>query len=121
MSTTEEANQKQEEKKELTPDPTDKDKSNMKISLIPRVLINKSPKNEQSDDLMENDPKKETMIPLPEKEEEKVNEIQTKTPTGDIHEPLVNEVENKMEIEPEEKKEETPEDKKETHEKKRRK
>ena len=118
MSTTEEANQKQEEKKELTPDPTDKDKSNMKISLIPRVLINKSPKNEQSDDLMENDPKKETMIPLPEKEEEKVNEIQTKTPTGDIHEPLVNEVENKMEIEPEEKKEETPEDKKETHEKK---
>ena len=50
----------------------------MKISLIPRVLINKSPKNEQSDDLMENDPKKETMIPLPEKEKKNKVKIYNK-------------------------------------------
>ena len=112
MSTTEEANQNQEEKKELTPEPTDKDKSNMKIALIPRVLINKSPKNEQSNELMESERKKENMIPIPEKEEEKVNEVQPKPQEGDIHEPLVNEEENKMEIEPEEKKEETQEEKK---------
>ena len=118
MSTTEEANQKQEEKKELTPEPTDKDKSNMKIALIPRVLINKSPKNEQSNELMESERKKENMIPIPEKEEEKVNEVQPKPQEGDIHEPLVNEEENKMEIEPEEKKEETQEEKKEIQEKK---
>ena len=99
MSTNEEANQKQEEKKELTPDPTDKDKTNMKIALIPRVLIRNSPKNDQSNDPIENDPKKDSMTPLPEKEEEKVNEITPKPPENEMHEPQANEEENKMEIE----------------------
>ena len=118
MSTNEEANQKQEEKKELTPDPTDKDKINMKIALIPRVLIRNSPKNDQSNDPIENDPKKDSMTPLPEKEEEKVNEITPKPPENEMHEPQANEEENKMEIEPEEKKEEPQEEKKENPEKK---
>ena len=99
MSTNEEANQKQEEKKELTPDPTDKDKINMKIALIPRVLIRNSPKNDQSNDPMENEAKKDSMTPLPEKEEEKVNEITPKPPENEMHEPQANEEENKMEIE----------------------
>ena len=106
MSTAEEIQSKQEEKKELTPDPSDKDKSNMKISLIPRVLINKSPNHDQSNELGDNDPKKESNI----KEEEKINEVHQKTPEG---EPCVNEEDqHKMEIEPEEKKEEEKEEKK---------
>ena len=112
MSTAEEIQQKQEEKKELTPDPSDKDKSNMKISLIPRVLINKSPNNDQSNEVGENDQKKESNI----KEEEKINEVHQKTPEG---EPCVNEEEqHKMEIEPEEKKEVEKEEKKDSTEKK---
>ena len=112
MSTAEEIQQKQEEKKELTPDPSDKDKSNMKISLIPRVLINKPPNQDQSNEVGENDPKKESNI----KEEEKINEVHQKTPEG---EPCVNEEEqHKMEIEPEEKKEVEKEEKKDSTEKK---
>ena len=47
MSTAEEIPQKEEEKKEQTPEPIEQDKSNLKISLIPRVMINKSPNHEQ--------------------------------------------------------------------------
>ena len=53
MSTTEEIPQKEEEKKEQTPDLTDPEKSNMKISLIPRVMINKSPNHDKTSEALE--------------------------------------------------------------------
>ena len=75
MSTTEELPQKEEEKKEQTPEPPEQDKSNLKISLIPRVMINKSPNHDESKEIKENAKKEEPMIQLPDNEEEKVNDI----------------------------------------------
>ena len=115
MSTAEEIPQKEEEKKEQTTEPIDQDKSNLKISLIPRVMINKSPNHDQSNEVGENTPKPEPMIQLPDKEEEKVNEVPQKPAE---EEACVNKEENKMEIEPEDKKEEEKEEKKEQTEKK---
>ena len=103
MSTAEEIPQKEEEKKEQTPEPIDQDKSNLKISLIPRVMINKSPNHDQSNEVGENTFKPEPMIQLPDKEEEKVNEVPQKPAE---EEACVNKEENKIEIEPEDKKEE---------------
>ena len=114
MSTTEEIPQKEEEKKEQTPEPSDQDKSNLKISLIPRVMIKNSPNHDQSKESNENTQKEEPMIQLPENEEEKVNEIPRKNVE---EEAVVNKEETKMEIEPEDKKEEEKEEKKEQPEK----
>ena len=115
MSTTEEIIQKEEEKKEQTPEPIETDKSNMKISVIQRVTINKSPNHAQSNEAGDNLPREEPMIQIPEKEEEKVNEIPQKNSEEEAL--LLNTEENKMEIEPEDKKEEEKEEKKESTEK----
>ena len=114
MSTTEELPQKEEEKKEQTPEPPEQDKSNLKISLIPRVMINKSPNHDESKEIKENAKKEEPMIQLPDNEEEKVNDIPRKNVEEEAD---VNREENKMEIEQEDKKEEEKEEKKEQHEK----
>ena len=106
MSTAEEIQKKEEEKKEITPESIDKETSNMKISIVPRVLANKSPNHDQSNELEQNELQQKPMIKIPEKEEEKMNEEQPKQMEVEAR---VNMEENKMEIEPEEKKEEKKE------------
>ena len=117
MSKAEEIQNNEEEKKEILPESKDNEKSNMKITIIPRVLISQSPnedpspennsketpmpKNEDnikdSNKIIMEDEKEEPMLEIPPKEE-KLQEIPKKE--------CEKEEEKKMEIEPEDKKEE---------------
>ena len=113
MSKAEEIQNNEEEKKEILPESKDNEKSNMKITIIPRVLISQSPnedpspennsketpmpKNEDnikdSNKIIMEDEKEEPMLEIPPKEE-KLQEIPKKE--------CEKEEEKKMEIEPEE-------------------